>query len=110
MKRIFLYVCLLCLCALTISLIIDTRKVDYEIAPSIIDNPAYQYVKSMRGKYFGSCKKFADYLMSKYPEVKCKKYTTLLKTQHWECQIADNIWADANYRLGKGLVRVFIRH
>ena len=81
---------------------------NYEVADNFLDNPVYILAKQWNGKKFGNCAEWKNYLIKEFPDIVCRHYYAVKEFGHWECQIQDNIWTDANYRL-TGVVRVWIK-
>jgi hypothetical protein len=104
--RILIYSAIICLGLLTTSLFSENAlKAEMKIEPSILNNPIYQTAIQWRNKKFGSCAEWKNYLIKKFPDIRCKRFNSG-KYNHWECKITDEIWTDANWHLN-GTVRIF---
>jgi hypothetical protein len=102
--RLFIYSSLVIMAILVGTLFLD-RTIKVETSSSFNETEVYKFVRKWDGKYFGNCATWKNYLLTNYPEVKCYR-RNISKWGHWECEILDGIWTDANYHLN-GVVRIY---
>jgi hypothetical protein len=55
-----------------------------------------------------NCYEFKVIWEKLFPDKECRRFKTNIGTMHWECNVKEEIWIDANWDL-KGSIRIYTK-